>query len=106
MEAATVRESVPLFSITDQRLKRSVGLDPVVGQFEHVGQDVILQRVVNPRSLRRLAIGTQVTNSYQPAPHAETDPLFIFLIPHIHSTRRLVYSGEVWTLRAARLGAG
>jgi hypothetical protein len=34
----------------------------VVSQFEHVGQDVILQRVVNPRSLRRLEIGAQVTN--------------------------------------------
>jgi hypothetical protein len=34
----------------------------VVGQFQHVGQDAILQRVVNPRSLRRLAIGAQVTN--------------------------------------------
>jgi hypothetical protein len=34
----------------------------LTNQFEHVGQDVILQRVVNPRSLRRLAIGAQVTN--------------------------------------------
>ncbi len=33
-----------------------------MGQFQNVGQDVILQRVANPRSLRRLAIGAQVTN--------------------------------------------
>ena len=36
--------------------------ESVVGQFQNVGQDVILQRVANPRSLRRLAIGAQVTN--------------------------------------------
>jgi hypothetical protein len=47
----------------------------VVGQFQHVGQDAILQRVVNPRSLRRLAIGAQVTN----LPTPETDPLLKLL---------------------------
>jgi hypothetical protein len=33
-----------------------------LGQFLVVRQDAILQQVVNPRSLRRLAIGAQVTN--------------------------------------------
>jgi hypothetical protein len=46
------------FRIPKRRLDHSV-----------VGQDVILQRVANPRSLRRLAIGAQVAN-----------------LPHIHST--------------------
>jgi len=40
---------------------------------ELVGQDAILQRVVNPRRLRRLAIrlasARRATNCYQPAPH-------------------------------------
>jgi hypothetical protein len=35
-------------------------------------------QVVNPRTLRRLPIGAQVINRYQPAPHAETDPLPVY----------------------------